>query len=359
MNNRNQLHDRCKEIASICRKRLEKNGSHREGLMQLSFLLSRTVEENRDVSSSCLIDLGFLHILDQIVFETSQRDDPDDPIRHYVYRDLFNRLYHYSLYYTDRDKYVEMLKMDQILVDDTSIIRELGLWNFTETLIENVERDGNSLFMKVLLYSPIHEETLPFFHNVTRGNYYPDLKVIACAGLILAGRSIICKKNQDLLFCELIDYANSFSLSALEKNPLPSNSYQALFSLLLLEHETRQLRKEMVLRWFLKTAGIYNRINSNSDELFYSSIEKIIFSLAPSWLDTLLESHSLCNDFMKVLDFLPPAFFETLQRNLRELSKDTLHLMSGRINETSETFESSSNTRRFLMYSFSMTGIDG
>jgi hypothetical protein len=338
---------------------LEESTGHREVLIQLSPVLSRTVEENREVLSTSLIDLDFLQLLDQIVFETSQRDEPDDPIRHYVYRDLFNRLYHYALYYTDREKYAELLKMDQILVDDASIIHELRLWDFTENLINTVEGDGNPLLMKVLLYSPVHEETLPFFHNITQGNYYPDLKVIACAGIVLAGSSIHCEKSQDPMFCELIDYANSFSLTSLEKNNLPSNSYESLFAILILEHERRQLRDERVLRWFLKSAEAYNRINANSDELFHSAIEKTVLSIAPSWLDTFLGSRPLCEDFMKVLDFLPARTFETLQRNLRELSKHTLHLMSDRMDETPETFGSLSNMRRFLMYSFSMAGRDG
>ena len=185
------------------------------------------------LSSSDELQAGFIELLDQIVFETSENTQAENKIREYIFEDLYLRLTIYLDIFSDRDSYKRGLGSRMLTNEDTIIIKKYYMDEFIPLLMsEYYDQPAlqKSILKALLVFDS--EQLLNFYYQIAGQESCHEVKIFSLLGLKTSTPKFANWRHivtDDERINSLIDYVKSFDLSDPGKNTIPEELFTIFF----------------------------------------------------------------------------------------------------------------------------------
>lgn len=273
------------------------------------------------------ISLNFVELIDQIGFEMEESRGDGGGIRDYIVDDLYARVRIYLDLFKDPDLYRTNLRRRMLTHDDTVIIRQCRFAEFVPRLIE--EYSDQTFMQKSILRATLafdDDELLNFYYEVAKGDVCIDVLVLALVGLRKFGQRFsywrLLRNGQEDMN-RLIDYAEQFDLTDLERNPLPNSTATLLFVLSAVELVAID-QVPQAARWVLGVMTLAPRIGQESaaNMNMLRLIVNIVLFCGHGFLQAVMHDVVLMKEFVRLLNGIPREFFDRISAKLTLAGKD-------------------------------------
>lgn len=277
------------------------------------------------------VQINFVEILDQIIFELSGNSDTGSEIKDYITDDLFSRFSLILEALADCDKYKANLKNRPLYCEDLIVIRRKNLSEFVPLLIAESE-DITSLeknIIKTLLYftDKVH---LDFFYNLFRNTASGYCKAASLLGLkysCKAGLNWNSLREISNGLKELVEYAENFNIEEIYCNRLPENMEEMTFILLHLEKNVKQYKNISEINWILTVFSIVPLLNFENSWLteINISLSNIILETDINLMREILKNESALIRATNFIDYLPRNVFNRLTGRLDDMGMEFIY----------------------------------
>ncbi len=274
------------------------------------------------------ISMHFLDLLDQIIFETTENIQSDDPVHEYMIEDLYSRLCIYLDIFGGRETYAGNFNKRNITFDDTIIIRQCRMEELVPQLVE--EYNEQPILQKPILKALFNfdsEILLNLYYNITKDGNSIEEKILALIGL----KRFISKFNFDNLhtagneeYTRLVEYAQSFRCHDVAANSLPGDTHSLLFSLNFIECNAGEILDPPVFAWVLRALRQFLKpvFNGRISADIHKSANNIILLAKPEALGAMIKDKELAAALVQVLDFFPGEFSYKLDKKISLIKND-------------------------------------
>lgn len=268
------------------------------------------------------IEINFIEILDQIIFEISGSSDIATEIGDLITDDLYSRFSLTLEALVDTDKYRSNLKNRPLYSEDLIIIRRKNISEFVPLLISECE-DITSLeknLIKTLVYFS-EKVDLEFFYNLFRNTASGFIRAASLLGLKYCQEKGLNWNSVKMISNELkefVDYAESFNPGDINSNRLPENMEEMTFVLLHLEKNADSYKTAKEINWILTVFSIIpllNFENSWSTEVNIS-LSNILLQIDINIIREILKKESILLRATSFIDYLPRNVFNRLTGRL-------------------------------------------
>lgn len=276
------------------------------------------------------VQINFIEILDQIIFELSSNDTGSD-IRDYITDDLYSRFSLILEALADCERYKANIKNRPLYCEDLIIIRRNRLSEFVPLLIAESE-DITSLeknIIKTLLYftENVH---LDFFYNFFRNTTSGYIKAASLLGLKYScqpGLNWNSLKEISNGIKELVEYAESFNTEEIYCNRLPENMEEMTFVLLHLEKNVKFYKNSREINWILNVFSIVPLLNFENSWLteINISISNIILQININLMREILKNESALIRATNFIDYLPRNVFNRITGRLDDMGMEFIY----------------------------------
>lgn len=277
------------------------------------------------------VQINFIEILDQIIFELSGNSDTGSDIRDYITDDLYSRFSLTLEALADCEKYKANLKNRPLYTEDLIIIRRKNLPEFVPLLIAESE-DITSLeknILKTLLYFT-EEVHLNYFYNIFKDTTSGYIKSASLLGMKYSSESGL---NWDSVkeisngLKELVEYAESFNTGEIYINRLPENMEEMTFILLHLEKNIKFYKSIREINWVLTVFSIVPLLNFENSWLteVNISLSNIILQIDINLMREILKDESALIRATNFIDYLPRNVFNRLTGRLDEMGMEFMY----------------------------------
>jgi len=266
------------------------------------------------------VAMGFVELLDQIIFEISEEKTVSNGnSNEYLIDDLYGRAEVYLELYSGIETYKRSFPGRIMCHDDAVIIRQYRLQEFIPNLIAG-------FFEQPHLRRPIahalmffdHEELLNFFYEIAKNDYDLELRVCAVAGLKSSRLRFYNWKSllsqDDGQFNSLIEYASSENGEPRPAaGPSRENFLILYYRLLRLERAMNDSFGREDCRTLL---DILHSISSYSIEdlpikiSFYESLSRLLSKVQCRAMREFLEEEANLASFIHLVDALPAEMLD-------------------------------------------------
>lgn len=317
------LKEKLTGIALGCYEAFREAPSRREALKVISgaasaalgpYLHPHVIENPDDIA------VGFIDLLDQIIFEMEEDSDlNDDSIQDYIVDDLYQRAEAYLDFFKGIDHYRNSVRARIINQEDALIIGQCRLGDLVPQITSEFYEQPNmrfALLRALVLFE--EEDLLHFFFDVAKNDYGMDLKILALLGMKKSGKGFtnwkMLRGQGDEAFEALLDYVPGFSLEeALHDSPDDDNISILYFKMLYIELFLKRPTGESHCRWILKVLN--DAAHGRMDDLpfqnqLYSSLSGILFRLNCDSMKSFLRDEENLKTFLHLLDALPAEVFD-------------------------------------------------
>lgn len=277
------------------------------------------------------VQINFIEILDQIIFELSSSSDTGSDIKDYITDDLYSRISLTLEALSDCEKYKANLKNRPLYCEDLIIIRRNNLSEFIPLLIAESE-DITSLeknIIKTLLYftENVH---LDFFYNVFRNTTSGYMKAASLLGLKYSYKSgLNWNSLQEISngLKELVEYAENFNSEEIYCNRFPENMEEMTFILLHLEKNVKYYKSKKEINWILAVFNIIPLMNFENSWLteVNISLSNIILQIDINLMREILKNESALILATNFIDYLPRNVFNRLTGRLDDMGMEFIY----------------------------------
>lgn len=316
------------EIVDICQRILENENNPRKTLRQIAEILSGNSDPLPQFLTHSItndIDLHFVELLDQIVFEMNSNEPADRIVGDYIFEDLHLRLTIYIEIYSNTELYRRNLETRSLTHDDTIIIRTLRISEAIPALMESF--DENTHLQKAILRALLvfeDEELYRMYQQIARDEYNcVELKVLALVGL-KKSNSIYCNwdliKSDDPALNEMYQYVRHFNAKTITANDYPSNICAMVFLLTWFDTSLHDINTTALI-WLLEQVAVTDVSNlDNSTYLtIMTTITSILNGVELKKLKRASRSSRGLVALVHTLNLLPSELFERVSVNLNEM----------------------------------------
>jgi len=291
------------------------------------------------------IQINFIEILDQIIFELSGSSDTGSEIRDYITDDLYSRFSLILEALADCEKYKANLKNRPLYSEDLIIIRRKKLSEFVPLLISESE-DITSLeknIVKTLLYftEDVH---LEFFYNRFRNTSSGFNRAASLLGMknkCKPGLNWDSVKEISNGMVELVNYAENFNTEDICNNRLPENMEEMTFVLLHLEKNAKSFKSLREINWIFNILSIIPLLNFENSWLteINISLSNIILQIDINLMREILKNESVLISATNFIDYLPRNVFNRLTGRLDEMGMEFIYNLNLVINKNRKTMD--------------------
>lgn len=268
------------------------------------------------------IQINYIEILDQIIFELGGESDTGTEIRDYIIDDLYSRFTLTVEALTDCEKYKVNLKNRPLYTEDLIIIRRKKLSEFVPLLISESEDITNleKNIAKTLIYftDTVH---LDFFYNLFRHSASGFIKSAALLGLKYnenKGLNWDSVREISNGLKKAVEFAENFDFENLNINRLPENMEEMTFTLLHIEKNIGYYRNTSDINWILSVFGIVPLLNFENS--WYNevniSLSNILIQIDIDLMRETLKDESVLIRVTNFIDYLPRNIFNRLTGRL-------------------------------------------
>lgn len=276
------------------------------------------------------IEINFIEILDQIIFELGGNSDTGPDIRDYIIDDLFSRFSLTLEALADCEKYKSNIKNRPLYSEDLIIIRKKRLSEFIPQLISEME-DITSLeknIVKTLIYFTeiVH---LDFFYNLFKHSASGFIKSASLLGLKYyedRGLNWNSVKEAANGFRRTAEYAEEFDIADISRNRFPENMEEMTFVLLHIEKNAGLFRELKDANWIISIFGIVPLLNFENSWLneINISLSNILIQLDINLLRETMKDESVLIRAANFIDYLPRNIFNRLTGRLDAMGAEFL-----------------------------------
>lgn len=277
------------------------------------------------------VQINFIEILDQIIFEISGNSDTGSDVRDYITEDLYSRFALTLEALVDCEKYKSNLKNRPLYSEDLIIIRRKNLPEFVPLLISESEDITNleKNLIKTLLYftERVH---LDFFYNIFRNTASGFIKAASLLGLKYCGhRGLNWDSVKEISngSVECVEYAETFNPEDISRNRLPENMEEMTFVLLLLEKNAKSYKSTVEITWILTVLSIIPLIHFENSWLteVNISLSNILLQIDINIVREILKNESALIRAINFIDYLPRNVFNRLTGRLDIMGMEFLY----------------------------------
>ncbi len=332
-------------LAARCCGRFREITSKRDALRMIAetasgelggFLNAGVLADPDDVA------IGFIELLDQIIFEMSEENaGKDGRVEEYILDDLYQRIEVYLDLFAGMDVYGKNLHGRMINRDDTVIIRHYRLSEFIPVLTsEFYEQPGLRKPIVHALMFFTHEDLLNLFYEIAKGEYEVDLKIPALAGL-KNNRSTFYNWNYlkgqgDQKFDDLITFITAGQNGKEAPGSASSeNAYILYFRILQLELLLEGSVEYRHCRMMIEVLNGISRYNMEAVPFkndIYESLSRILNKMHRESMRKFFADENYLASFMYLIDSLPMEVFDRIILAVEGLGEEFIssvkHLIS-------------------------------
>ncbi|HOP62247.1 MAG TPA: hypothetical protein PK358_08735 [Spirochaetota bacterium] len=292
------------------------------------------------------IQICFIEILDQIIFELGENGDTGPDIRDYIIDDLYSRISLTLEALIDFEKYKTNLKNRPLYSEDLVIIRSRHLSDYIPMLVSDSDDMTNleKNIVKTLLYFT-DMVNIDFFYNLLSSTGSGFIRAAAFLGLkYMPGKSvnweILKEKSHE---CKKIaEYAENFNTESLKKNRLPENMDEMTFALLHLEKTATGYKKCEDINWILTAFSIIPMLNFENS--WYNeinlSLSNILLKLDIDLMRETLKDEAALIRAMNFIDYLPRNIFNRLTGRLDIMGVEFIYNLNLLIEKNKKSIDS-------------------
>jgi hypothetical protein len=280
------------------------------------------------LSSSDELQAGFIELLDQIVFETSENSQGENRIREYIFEDLYLRLSIYLDIFSDRDSYKRGLGSRMLTHEDTVIIKKYYMEEFIPLLMSEYY-DQPALQKSILkaLLAFDSEQLLNFYYQIAGQESCHEVKIFSLLGLKTSTPKFANWRHivtDDERINSLIDYIKSFDLSDPGKNTVPGDLFSIFFVINYIELNASSAAIQKTADWMFRVFDRVSEIDSDSSLVNWicASVSTIIMQFGEERLREILDRDERLIVFLALIDFLPREYFNRITSHLGFLGED-------------------------------------
>ncbi|MFC1670345.1 hypothetical protein ACFL20_08115 [Spirochaetota bacterium] len=303
------------------------------------------------------LSIGFIELLDQIVFEISDNKSDDNNIRDYIIDDLLFRAGIYIEAITNIKTYKNNFHSRAICFDDMIVIKYYSMDEYISHLVFefNEQPHLQEAILKTLITFQ-SDDLLKFYSNIINGNHNLEIKGLALMGLKKFQNSL---SNWNLLksdgpeIASLITYVKNFNVDNIEKNIVPADEYSLYFVINYIEQNLRTLTSDPVHNWILKMyESLLNiKIHHSFKYSIYKSLSNIIIFFDINYMKSFANNQEYFINFIKLIDALPREFFGRITAKLNLLGNNFINAVNDLISEEKiEVNKVDSNIMSFLLW---------
>lgn len=276
------------------------------------------------------IEINFVEILDQIIYEFRENTDYEANIKDYIIGDLYSRLYLYLESFNKSIQYIKNIKNRPLFHDDVIIIKNKKIYKLIPLLIE--EYDELTLLQKPIIKALVHltEETPPdFFIRAYKDSTHRFIKSAAILGLRYTNTQIpelfgVDDESENELIdtsCTLPYYAKNFNLSAIWKNKEPANREEMTFVLMHIEKNIKSFNDHQSLNWIFDILNLTPGMNFENSWLreINTTVSNILINIDVSKIKEFLNNEEKLIKTINFIDLFPKIIFNRLTGKLDEL----------------------------------------
>jgi len=275
------------------------------------------------------IYINLFELLDQLIFELSEIRQENNQVRDYVIEDIYTRLSIILEAIVSPEKYRKNLPNRPLRYEDTIIIKNSGMSEFVQFLIQeqdewlNLEKN----IVKTLLYFTDFVHT-DYFYNIFKETNSGFLKAASLLGLkYCEDRGLNWKVLASCAgreYGQLLRYAERFDTAFISSNVLPSYKEEITFAVLHAEKYASLFRSNDDILWILSLADAVAQAsfeNSWFNEVNISMCN-ILLKVDISGLREILKRDSIVLKTIKYLDYLPRNLFNRITGILEHLGEE-------------------------------------
>lgn len=274
------------------------------------------------------IEIIFVELLDQIIYEFRENSEYDSNIRDYIIDDLYSRLALILEALNNREQYLKNLKNRTLYHDDLVIIKKLKLSEVIPVLVSESEdiTDLQIPIAKTLL-SFTEALYLDYYYNMFRNNTSGFLKALSLLGLkYSSSKGLNWKALRDSAngMNGLVQYTEEFNLTELGKNRYPGTGEEYTLALLHAEMEIKKITDNSDAEWILRllnSAPQYNFEKAWLAEIDLS-LGNILLGIDLKLLEKTLKDEKKLISAACMIDRLPKNIFNRITGRLDELGME-------------------------------------
>lgn len=276
------------------------------------------------------VDINFIELLDQIIYEFRENTDCESNIRDYIIDDLYSRIFIYLESCNSIRLYMQNIKNRPLTTDDLLIIKNRKLTQTIPLLI--AEYEEITLLQKPIIKALLHlpgDYPADFFLNACFSTPHGFIRSASVLGLTYAGidiqnRTIEEKMMQDEspdCIAELIGYAAQFNFNEIWENRAPANREEITFALLHIEKNIHTLSDNRSINWILDILNLVPAMNFENSWLYEinTAMSNIILNIDISGIKEYLKNEERMMRTINFIDLFPKNIFNRLTGQLDSL----------------------------------------
>ncbi|HPS56764.1 MAG TPA: hypothetical protein PK514_01535 [Spirochaetota bacterium] len=281
-----------------------------------------------DLNLTDEIQIVFVELLDQIVYEFRENSEYDINIKDYIIDDLYSRLVFILEALNNKGQYLKNLKNRILYHDDLVIIKKMQLSEVVPILVSESEdiTDLQIPIAKTLL-SFTDDLYLDYYYNMFRNCTSGCLKALSLLGLKYSsskGLNWRALRESANGMAGLVKYAEEFSLPELCKNHFPETGEECTLALLHAEMVIQKINDNPDAEWILRLLNSAPQYNFDKTWLteIHISMGNILLGIDLKVLDRILKDEKKLISAACLIDRLPKNIFNRITGRLDELGME-------------------------------------
>lgn len=281
-----------------------------------------------DLNLTDEIQIIFVELLDQIVYEFRENSEYDSNINDYIIDDLYSRLVLILEALNNKEQYLKNLKNRTLYHDDLTIIKKMGLSEVVPVLVTESEdiTDLQIPIAKTLL-SFTDNLFLDYYYNMFRNSQSGFLKALSLLGLKYSsskGLNWRALREAANGMAELVRYAEEFNLDELNKNRFPGTCEECTLALLHVETVIQKIHDNPDIEWILMILNSAPQYNFDKTWLaeIHIMMGNILLGMDVKLLEKILKDEKKLISAACLIDRLPKNIFNRITGRLDELGME-------------------------------------
>ena len=281
-----------------------------------------------DLSLTDEIQIIFVELLDQIVYEFRENGEYDNNIKDYIIDDLYSRLVLILEALNNKEQYLKNLKNRTLYHDDLVIIKKMDLAEVVPLLVsESGDITDLQIPIAKTLLSFTDDLYLDYYYNMFRISTSGFLKALSLLGLkYSSSKGLNWRALQETVpgMAGLVQYAEEFSLSELKKNRFPETGEECALALLHAEKEIQKIQDNPDAEWILRLLNSAPQYNFDKTWLteIHISMGNILLGIDLKLLEKILKDEKKLISAACLIDRLPKNIFNRITGRLDELGME-------------------------------------
>lgn len=274
------------------------------------------------------IQIIFVELLDQIVYEFRENSEYDRNIKDYIIDDLYSRLALILEALNNKDQYLKNLKNRTLYHDDLVIIKKLKLSEVVPLLVSE-SGDITDLQMPIAktLLSFTDDLYLDYYYNMFRNSPSGFLKAASLLGLkYSSSRGLNWRALRETAngMTQLVRYAEEFCIPELCRNRQPETGEECTLALLHSEKAIQNIHETPDAEWILRLLNSAPQYNFDKAWLteIHISMGNILLGFDLKLLERILKDEKKLISAACLIDRLPKNIFNRITGRLDELGME-------------------------------------